>query len=197
VAMTGSLSARRYKALMARLAAPVPLTSQGDVVFGEVAAQLLAPVLKSVLRAVARMHEEPVPDELHRLRKRAKRTRYALEMMLAINHRQLGDLFASLEKLQDLLGGYHDAVVAIGWVREFVTAREQPSNITFACGALAEEIRRREQKLRRRGLKEVHRFVKSDPERAVKKALQKAPPKEVSSDAAVHHAPRPGRRARA
>jgi hypothetical protein len=143
------------------------------------------------------MHEDPVPEELHRLRKRAKKVRYALEMMVAIDEKPLRALLKSLEDLQDLIGSYHDAVVAFSWVQEVVTSHALAANVAFAGGALAQTLQRSEQKIKRRGLKEWYRFVKSDPARIVKKALAKVRPKEVSSDDAVHHAPRPRRRAHA
>ena len=192
-----SLASRRYKALVARLSAPIAITTQGDAAFGSVAAELFAPMLKSMMRAGQKIHEKPTAEDLHRLRKRAKGSRYALETMLAIDEKQLRGMLKSLEDLQDLVGGYHDAVVAVAWIREFVASRELPANVAFACGALAQAIARGERKLKRRGLKEWNRFAKTDPDRIIKKALEKVQPKGVSSDDAVHHAPRPRRRAHA
>ena len=192
-----SLASRRYKALVARLSAPIAITTQGDAAFGSVAAELFAPMLKSMMRAGQKIHEKPTAEDLHRLRKRAKGSRYALETMRAIDEKQLGGMLKSLEDLQDLVGGYHDAVVAVAWIREFVASRELPANVAFACGALAQAIARGERKLKRRGLKEWNRFAKTNPDRIIKKALEKVQPKGVSSDDAVHHAPRPRRRAHA
>jgi len=190
-----SLSSSRYKSLIARLSAPIAITHRGDAAFGAVAGDLFAPMLKSVIRAGDKMHGNPTPDDLHRLRKRAKASRYALEMMLAIDKKQLGAMLNGLEDLQDLVGDYHDAAVAAAWITEFAASRQMPAAVAFASGALAESFRRREAKLKRRGVKEWSRFVKTDPDRIVKKALEKAQPKGVSSDDAVHHAPRPRRRA--
>ncbi len=192
-----SLASRRYKELVGRLSAPIAITTQGDAAFGSVAAELFAPMLKSVMRAGEKLPEDPSPEELHRLRKRAKGSRYALETMLAIDEKQLGEMLKSLEELQDLVGEYHDAVVAVAWIKEFVAARELPAGVAFACGALAHAIHRSERKLKRRGLKQWSRFAKSDPDRTLKKALEKVQPRGVSSDDAVHHAPRPRRRAHA
>lgn len=193
--LTRSLASSRYKALVAKLSAPIAITTSGDEAFGAVAADLFAPMLKSVLRAGEKLHEDPTADELHRLRKRAKALRYALEMMLGIDRKHLGPMVKELENLQDLMGGYHDAVVAVRRIKEFATTRELPANVAFACGALAEAFRRHEFKLKRRGLKEWNRFLKNGPNRIVKKALDQHP-KEVSPDDAVHYAPRSRRRAR-
>jgi len=195
--LAASLASRRYTSLVAKLSAPIAITSRGDVAFGSVAGELFAPMLKAMMRAGERMHEDPLPEELHRLRKRAKKSRYALEMMVAIDEKQLRVLLKKLEDLQELLGSYHDAVVAVSWIQEFVTSHALAASVAFACGALAQTLQRSEQKLKRRRLREWHRFIKSDPARIVKKALAKVQPKEVSSDDAVHHAPRPRRRAHA
>jgi CHAD domain-containing protein len=195
--LAAALASRRYKSLIAHLSGPIAITSQADVGFGSVAGELFSPMLKSVLRAGEKMHDNPTAEYLHRLRKRAKGSRYALETLLAIDEKQLGGVLDGLQNLQDLMGAYHDAVVAAGWINEFVTSRELPSRVAFACGALAQAILRSERKLKRRGIKEWNRFVKTDPDRIVKKALEKVHPKEVSSDDAVHHAPRPRRRAHA
>jgi CHAD domain-containing protein len=206
-----SLASNRYKALVARLSAPIAITHRGDAAFGAVAGNLFAPMLKSVLRAGGDMHKDPTPDELHRLRKRAKSSRYALEMMLAIDHKQLAPMLKGLEDLQDKVGAHHDAVVAAAWIKEFAGSRQLPAGVAFACGATAEAFRRRELKLKRRGIKQWNRFVKADPERAVKKALAKVQPPDGSSQPArlssqpargssndaVHHAPRARRRAHA
>ncbi len=192
-----SLSSRRFKSLVARLSAPIAITSRADVAFGSVAAELFAPILTSTMRAGAKLHEVPSVDELHRLRKRAKRVRYALEMVRAIDDKHLGGVLGGLEDLQDLLGGYHDAVVAVEWIKEFVSSRTLPAEVAFACGALAQSVQRSERKLRRSGIKAWRRFLKDDSNRVVKKVLAKVQPKEVSSDDAVHHAPRPRRRAHA
>ncbi len=137
-----ALASRRYKKLVARLSAPIAITTQGDAAFGSVAGELFAPMLKSMMRAGEKLPEDPSPDELHRLRKRAKGSRYALETMLAIDEQQLGEMLQSLEDLQDLVGEYHDAVVAVAWVKEFVAARELPASVAFACGALVHAIHR-------------------------------------------------------
>jgi len=197
-----SLASNRYKALIARLSAPIAITHRGDAAFGAVAGNLFTPILKSVIRAGEKMHEDPTPDDLHSLRKRAKAARYSLEMMLAIDKKPLGEMLEGLEELQDKVGEHHDAAGAVAWIKEFVGARQLPGNVAFACGALAEAFRRREAKLKRRGIKEWNRFVKSNPERAVRKALDKvqppqisSPPARGSSNDAVHHAPRTRRTA--
>ncbi len=188
--LAASLASTRYKSLVARLSAPIAITAEGDAAFAAVAGQLLAPTLKAMLRAGEKMHEEPTPDDLHYLRKCAKWFRYTLEMMLGVGDEQLRGVLRRIEELQGLLGEYHDAAVAVEWVRTFANSPQVPLNVAFGCGALSESIKRREQKLKRRALKEWRRFARTDAERRVKKAFEKIQPKGASSDDALHHAPR-------
>lgn len=192
-----SLSSSRYKALVARLSAPIAITAPGDAAFGAVAGDLFAPMLKAVIRAGDKMRKDPSADDLHRLRKRAKASRYALEAMLAIDKKDLGAMLKALEDLQDLVGNFHDAAVAVAWIRKFVGSRQLPVNVAFASGALAEAFRRQERKLKRRSLKEWSRFIRSNPDRTVKKALEKLQPTQDAPNVVIPHAPRPRRRAHA
>ena len=188
-----SLASSRYKSLVARLSEPIAITTRGDDAFGAVAGDLFAPMLQAVMRAGEKIHDDPNPEQLHRLRKRAKASRYALEMMLGLDKKHVTSILKELEKLQDLMGGYNDAIMAAGWIREFATSRVHPANVAFACGALAEGLHRGEIKLKRRGLKEWHRFLNSNPSRILKKALDQQL-KEDTSNAPVRNAPRTRRR---
>jgi CHAD domain-containing protein len=180
--LAAALTSRRYKSLVTRLSEPIALTPEGDAAFGAVAGELFAPMLKSTLRAGGKMHEDPTPEDLHFLRKRAKRARYALETMLAISEKQLREVIEHLETLQELLGRYHDAVVAVKWIKDFANSRELPLNVAFGCGALAESLQRRERRLKLRGLKEWRRFTKTGPERRIEKALDGTHPKASSTN---------------
>lgn len=180
--LASALTSRRYKSLVARLSEPIAITAEADAAFGALAGELFAPMLKSTLRAGERMHEDPTSEDLHHLRKRAKRARYALETMLGISEKQLREVLEHLETLQELLGRYHDAVVAVKWIKDFANSRELPLNVAFGCGALAESVQRGERKLKRRGLKEWRRFKQTDPERRVEKALEKMQPTALSNN---------------
>jgi len=69
-----------------------------------------------VRRAVDRLSDPPTTPELHDLRKRAKRCRYAAELVSPLAHGDLDDLAEEMARLQDVLGGLQDAAVAQGWL---------------------------------------------------------------------------------
>lgn len=185
-----ALNSLRYKALAKRLSGRIEITAEGDVAFASVAPKLISPMLKSAIKAGEKLGEDPPPDQLHKLRKRSKNARYTLEMMMGLGGKDLRQVLKRLEDLQEVLGDYHDAAVAVEWMKNFVTSRELPANVAFGCGALAESIQRRERKLKRRSLKAWHRFTRADPSRTVIKSLEKAQPKGGSSDEPIHNAAR-------
>jgi inorganic triphosphatase YgiF len=62
----------------------------------------------------------PCPEDLHALRIRAKRLRYLLEFFRELTGKPGRRLVKRLVALQDLLGGYHDAVVWADVVRGYI-----------------------------------------------------------------------------
>jgi inorganic triphosphatase YgiF len=86
----------------------------------------------------------PHADELHRLRIRAKRLRYALEALKPITGRHGRRLTKQLTRLQDVLGRFNDAIVAAETVRRYRDALAAPTPATRAAlSAIADhELRR-------------------------------------------------------
>ncbi|GAC1595333.1 MAG: CYTH and CHAD domain-containing protein [Acidimicrobiales bacterium] len=77
--------------------------------------------------AVAAAGDEPSEDQLHEIRIRAKRCRYAAEAVAPVVGKQAHRLAAAVADVQEVLGDFHDAVVAAAWLREHgrtVTANE-------------------------------------------------------------------------
>ncbi|MBX3028464.1 CHAD domain-containing protein [bacterium] len=70
--------------------------------------------------------ELPHADELHRLRIRAKRLRYALEALKPITGRDGRRLSKQLTRLQDVLGRFNDSIVAAATVRRYRDALPTP-----------------------------------------------------------------------
>ena len=185
-----ALNSPRYKSLAHRLSGRIEITAEGDVAFASAAPKLISPMLKSAIRAGEKLSDDPAPEQLHELRKRSKNARYTLEMMMGLGGKTLRQILKHLEDLQEVLGDYHDAAVAVDWMKNFVGSRELPANVAFGCGALAESIQLRERKLKRRSLRAWHRFIRADPYRRVIKSLEKAQPKGGSSDEPIHNAAR-------
>lgn len=80
----------------------------------------------------------PAPEDLHALRIRAKRVRYLLEFLRDLTGKPGRRLVRQLTRLQDLLGAYHDAVVAAEFVRAFVEGpgKDAGPATLLALGAL-------------------------------------------------------------
>src|SRR5262249_32004132 len=69
-----------------------------------------------VRKAVRKLGDEPTNDELHSVRKKGKRARYAAELA------GRKKLVKQAKKLQDVLGDHQDAVVAAERLRELGVA---------------------------------------------------------------------------
>jgi CHAD domain-containing protein len=78
-----------------------------------------------------------VPDEqLHDLRIRAKRCRYAVEAAAAATGKHAAKFAREVAALQEVLGELHDAVVAEAWLRERSAAPRVHETALFAAGEL-------------------------------------------------------------
>jgi len=78
-----------------------------------------------------------VPDEqLHDLRIRAKRCRYAAEAAAAASGKKVAKAARDVAALQEILGELHDAVVAEAWLRERSAATRIHETALFATGEL-------------------------------------------------------------
>ncbi|MFZ0178973.1 MAG: CHAD domain-containing protein [Candidatus Dormiibacterota bacterium] len=78
-----------------------------------------------------------IPDEqLHDLRIRAKRCRYAAEAAAAATGKNAAKFAREVAALQEVLGELHDAVVAEAWLRERSAAPRVHETALFAAGEL-------------------------------------------------------------
>lgn len=125
------MASRRYVRLLDRLveAAEHPRL----VVDGSVAARSVLPSL--VARPWSRLRRQarqllrrptsgaPSDDELHALRIRAKRARYAADLAAPVIGKPARGLVKRLGALQDELGDLHDTVVAEAWLRSAARSR--------------------------------------------------------------------------
>lgn len=92
--------------------------------------------LQTLAKRVSSLGDPPADDELHALRLRAKRARYAAEAVSPVLGKRARTVAAAAAKLQDVLGDHQDAVVAERWLREWTrTNRSVPA--AFVAGELA------------------------------------------------------------
>jgi len=113
-----ALDGERYVKLLARLEKAVhhPKVVATDLSLPAVAAGQF----KKLRKAVKALPKNPNDDDLHAVRIRVKRARYAAELAQPIVGRPAERFVARTKKLQDILGEYQDAVVAEGRLRALV-----------------------------------------------------------------------------
>ena len=111
----------RYVALVERLVAFAqvpPLIGRWAEPAASVLPGLVSPAWGHLRRTVARLDEPPPAEQLHEVRIRAKRCRYAAEAVAPAVGKQAKRLASAVADVQSILGDHHDAFVAEGWLRE-------------------------------------------------------------------------------
>jgi CHAD domain-containing protein len=93
-------------------------------------------------RAIKALGPEPSDAELHGVRIRGKRARYAGELAEASVGKKASRFVARAKKVQDMLGEHQDAVVADERLRELVLSRRNPQ-LALVAGRLVERQRQR------------------------------------------------------
>jgi CHAD domain-containing protein len=122
-----ALRSERYRALLEQLEEAARTDHRGDKArLGRLAAAEAKKLRKDAVRLTA----DAPDDELHALRIRAKRVRYAAELL------GRKKVVARAKELQDVLGEHQDAVVAEERLRGLATGARGPS--ALAAGRLVE-----------------------------------------------------------
>jgi CHAD domain-containing protein len=93
------------------------LTEVAQQPAAEVCPGLVATPWRRLRRAVSRLGDPPADDELHQIRIRAKRCRYAAEAVAPVLGKRATAFARAAASLQEVLGDFHDAVVAADWLR--------------------------------------------------------------------------------
>jgi CHAD domain-containing protein len=133
------LDSPRYLALLDRTEAMLadPPVADADLALGEVAAG----AFKKLRRAVAALPAAPTDAELHAVRIKAKRARYAADLAASEVGRPAERFVDRVKKLQDILGEHQDAVAAEARLRELVQGSDGRAG--FVAGILVERQRAR------------------------------------------------------
>lgn len=146
-----ALDSRRAEVLVERMvdAATAPRTTRAAAVPAvEVVPRLARKPFRRLRRAVHDIGEDPSAAELHQVRIRAKRARYAAEIAIPVVGRPAKATAKRLRALQGVLGDHQDCVVAEAWLRPTVDAASPRE--AFAVGLLVADQRRLAAELRRR-----------------------------------------------
>ena len=140
-----ALESERYFDVLDRLAhvaAEPPASGQEDGL-----AALAARQFDRLRKAVGELSPDPSDDDLHAVRIRAKRARYAAELAEARVGKPASRFVSSVKDLQDVLGEHQDAVVAEARIHGALGAA-RGTRVAFAAGRLAERESRRRQQTR-------------------------------------------------
>jgi CHAD domain-containing protein len=142
-AVLEALADERYLRLLDMFAAAV--ASLRDLDASEGLRPIAAAELRKLAKAARNLTPEPADDDLHALRIRAKRARYAAELAAARDRgKPLARYLAALKAVQDVIGEHQDAVVAEAQIRRVARART-----AVAAGRLIERERERRRACRR------------------------------------------------
>ena len=131
--LRSTIHSNRYIDLLKRLvdAARAP---QLAPIAAESGLLTLPPLVASLWRNVDGMVDgfglNPTDDQLHRLRIRAKRCRYAAEAVSPVAGKRARSFARAAEAVQEVLGEHHDAVVAAQWLRDQAAA----GSLTYVAG---------------------------------------------------------------
>jgi CHAD domain-containing protein len=139
VELLAALRGERYLALLDRLvvAANAPaLLLEADLPAVTVLPGLVRTPWRTLAKRARTLGGAPSDEELHALRIRTKRVRYAAEAMAPLVGRQARTFATAAAALQDVLGTLNDALVAERWLREWAHGSRSLHGV-FAAGELA------------------------------------------------------------
>lgn len=148
--------------------APLPIRSLAD--------QRLHKLYRRILREGAAITPDSPPEQLHALRKTAKKLRYLLEFFRALYPAdKLDRLVKSLKRLQEYLGDYQDVHTQIEQLRGFAEDLREtgaPTASLLALGALLDRRYGRERALRAGFAAEFAAFAKDSRKRSVRRLFK-------------------------
>jgi CHAD domain-containing protein len=137
--LLATIRTERYLELLDRLidAAHVPALAPGaEQPAGDALQALVRRPLRTLAKQVAALADPPADDELHAVRLRTKRARYAAEAVAPVLGKRARNVATAAVVLQDVLGEHQDAVVAEEWLRNWVRGSRSVT-AAFAAGELA------------------------------------------------------------
>nr|CEL19031.1 Adenylate cyclase [Kibdelosporangium sp. MJ126-NF4]CTQ95167.1 Adenylate cyclase (EC 4.6.1.1) [Kibdelosporangium sp. MJ126-NF4] len=139
--MLAALRTKRYSSLLTSLAsatASAPeATSDSE---GQAAAAVISVIYRpyrKLFKAVSALGEDPPDEQLHALRIKGKRLRYAAELVGAAGKEPVKQLIKATKAFQEVLGEHQDAAVAEETIRRLVAEQDDPA-VIFVAGRLVE-----------------------------------------------------------
>jgi len=144
-AMLAAMSSRRYAELLTRLeaAATAPRAREADVSVRDIAAG----EFRKLRRAVRALPPDPPDEDLHAVRIRGKRARYAAELAEGAVGKPARRFVQDAKRFQDVVGEHQDSVVAEERIRGLLDRVRSPQ-AHLAAGRLIERERARRREAR-------------------------------------------------
>ena len=139
VELLDAMRSPRYARLIDRLlAAARTIPSSGDAAELDLElGDLVRKPWKKLRTAVEDLDDDPPDEELHAVRIRAKRCRYAAEAVAPAIGKPAKQFAAAVEQVQEVLGEHQDAVVAGQWLRTHAADGGGRVECAFVAGELA------------------------------------------------------------
>jgi CHAD domain-containing protein len=139
-ALLAVMRSDRYAALLDDLVdarrAPFILAHRGARRARKVAPDLARKPWNRLCGAIRSLGDDPSDADLHRVRRRAKQARYALEAIDAVSKPGAGKLAARAAAIQATLGDHQDRSVARAWLADAAAQIDQAA-VAFVAGELA------------------------------------------------------------
>ena len=135
-----ALSSERYFNLVSSLfdaLSVLPLLPGASRTGRRLAADLVEPSWRRLVRRVSSLPNSPDDRALHELRIRAKELRYACEAVAPVAPPPARELGRRAKELQSVLGRHHDAVVLRGYLRQVVSRSWQHGYAGGLCLVLS------------------------------------------------------------
>jgi CHAD domain-containing protein len=137
--MLGALRTRRYTALLQALVTAT-LSEPVEVEPGKPNTAVIDVIDKpyrKLRKAVSALGTDPPDQELHALRIRGKRLRYAAELVGPAGKGEVKQLVKATKAFQEVLGEHQDAAVAEETIRQLLDGQNDPQ-VIFVAGRLVE-----------------------------------------------------------
>lgn len=137
--LLATLRGERYLTLLDRLVAAANAPSlllEADLPAPALLPGLVRKPWRSLVKRAKGLGELPTDEELHDVRIRTKRVRYAAEAVAPLLGRQARAFAGAAAALQEVLGDLNDTVVAERWLRDWAR-RSRSNQAVFAAGELA------------------------------------------------------------
>jgi CHAD domain-containing protein len=162
-----TMRSERYLELLDRLVAAArdpALVDEAAAPAKDVFPVLVRRPWRSLTKAAKAVGDPPRDEELHAVRIRTKRARYAAEAVAPVLGKAARAFASDAAKLQDVLGDFNDSAVAERWLRDW-SSRARARDAIFVAGELAGLERAAEERGRARWRKPWKRLAANKPQK--------------------------------